>query len=93
MVSSSDNKTEPHRRHQVRQLWALKIEQKGTGEVPAGRKGDVTKVCNLLGRIIKVFIHDDTWPTKSDSENKPKIRAAQRAAWKTPGDTTLMGLG
>ena len=93
MVSSSDNKTEPHRRHQVRHLWTLKIEKKGAGEGPAGRKADGTKVSYLLGRIIKILIYDDTGPTKSDSENNPKIRAAQRAAWKTPGDTTLMGLG
>ena len=74
-------------------MWALKIEQKGAGEEPAGRKGDVTKLEYLSDRIIKLLIHDDTGPTNSDSENNPKIRAAQRAAWKTPGDTILMGLG
>ena len=59
-----------------------------------GLRGEkVTKVWYLLGRIIKLLIHDDTGPTNSDSENNPKIRAAQRAAWKTPGDTILMGLG
>ena len=66
---------------------------KGPGEGPAGRKGDVTKVLYLLNRIIKILIYNDTGPTNKDSENNPKVRAAQRAAWKTPGDTILMVLG
>ena len=44
---------------------------------------DVTKVQYLLGGIIKDAICDGSGPTKSDSENNPKIRAAGRAAGKT----------
>ena len=36
-------------------MWALKIEQKGAGEEPAGRKGDVTKALYLLGIILKML--------------------------------------
>ena len=62
---------------------ASNIEQNGAVERLAGRKRDATKVWYLFVRIIKDGICDDSGPTKSDSEDNHKIRAAGRAAGKT----------
>ena len=42
---------EPDASAQVSSFWASKIDQKGTGEGPVGRKEDVTKVKYLSGTI------------------------------------------
>ena len=59
-----------------------KLEQKSAGEGPAGRKGDVTKVWYLLGRLALNVIYDDSEPTKREKENRPKVRGTSRATCK-----------
>ena len=100
-VWHSNNNLRHKSNHKSNRLGLPKIEQKGAGEGLAERKGDVTKVYYLSGRMRKNLIYHDTLSTKSDLQNNPKICAticatSLTAYWWVPGmffgDKRVIGL-